>query len=281
MKTLELLRKAVEGKLDRGEEGLGYVHPSTLAQGCLLAAGHELLRHPRAEPEARRRRIMQAGTLSHERIMGYLRPFIVARELPFLEPELRIKGRCDALLYIPPEAGVEEPGFYALEVKTTSSVGFAEVRGQGAPKPEHLRQCLLYQRGLRNFYGVPVRGGIVYYENRDTLEYQLFAVEYDEGELAGILEKLPRVISLAREGKLPEGEEYRLPADHWAHRYCPYLPLCPYGQEAVANAKREIPPAVKARIIAERIVRKELKDPRKGRHRPRSLEELAREFGWE
>jgi len=241
VKTLELLRKAVEGKLDRGEEGLGYVHPSTLAQGCLLAAGHELLRHPRAEPEARRRRIMQAGTLSHERIMGYLRPFIVARELPFLEPELRIKGRCDALLYIPPEAGVEEPGFYALEVKTTSSVGFAEVRGQGAPKPEHLRQCLLYQRGLRNFYGVPVRGGIVYYENRDTLEYQLFAVEYDEGELAGILEKLPRVISLAREGKLPEGEEYRLPADHWAHRYCPYLPLCPYGQEAVANAKGRSP----------------------------------------
>lgn len=38
---------------------------------------------------------------------------------------------------------------------------------------------------------------------------------------------------------------------------------------------------MKAKIIAERIVRKELRNPRKGRHRPHSLEELAREFGWE
>lgn len=279
MKTLEVLRRAVEGKLELDRDGLGYVHPSTLAQGCLLAVGHELLRHPRAEPGARRRRIMQAGVLSHERIMGYLRPLIVAQELPFLEPELRIRGRCDALLYIPPETGVEEPGFYALEVKTLGSTGFVEVKAKG-PRPEHLRQCLLYQRGLRRFYGVPVRGGIVYYENRDTLEYRLFAVDYDEGVLAELLDKLPEVIALAREGKLPEGEGYRLPADHWAHRYCPYLPLCPYGQEAVSTSKPGIPPAVKARIIAEHIV---LKEQKRGKQRPRqqrSLEELAREFGW-
>lgn len=278
MRTLELLRRAVEGRLELGEEELGYVHPSTLAQGCLLAVGHELLRHPKAEPEARRRRVMQAGALSHRRIMGYLRPFIVAQELPFLERELRIRGRCDALLYIPPGTGAEEPGFYALEVKTVGSLGFAEVKDRGAPKVEHLRQCLLYQRGLREFYGVPVRGGIIYYENRDTLEYQLFAVDYDEGELAGLLEKLPEVIALAREGRLPEGDDYRLPDGHWAHRYCPYLPLCPEGRRAVAAAKREVPPAVRARIIAERIVRKERK---KDRRRGRSLEELAREFGWE
>ena len=281
MKIVELLRRAVEGRLEPGEETLGYVHPSTLAQGCLLAVGHELLRHPRAEPGARRRRIMEAGVHSHERIMGYLRPFIVARELPFMEPELRIRGRCDALLYIPPEAGVEEPGFYALEVKTIGSVGFAEVRAQGSPKPEHLRQCLLYQRGLRRFYGVPVRGGIVYYENRDTLEYRIFSVDYDEEGLAELLGKLPEVIALAREGRLPEGEGYRLPADHWAHRYCPYLPLCPHGQEAAAAAKGGIPPAVKARIITQRIIKKERGNREKGRRRERSLEELAREFGWE
>ena len=280
MDVLDVLRRAVEGKLEEPRDELGYVHPSTLAQGCLLAVGHELLRHPRAEPEARRKRIMQAGSLSHERIMGYLRPFIVARELPFLEPELRIRGRCDALLYIPPEAEVEEPGFYALEVKTTGSIGFAEVASRGEPKPEHARQCLIYQRGLKRFYGIPIRGGLVYYENRDTLEYHIFPVGEDEGDLEGILEKLPEVIELAREGKLPERDEFRLPPEHWAHRYCPYLPLCPYGQEAVANHKGGIPPGVKARIIAQKIVQKQVNKGNPKRS-PRSLEELAREFGWE
>lgn len=277
---MRLLKEAIEGKLPGDPGGrLGFVHPSTLAQGCLLAVAHELLGHPRAEPEARRRRIMQVGSAAHERIMEYLKPFLLAREVPFLEPEYRIRGRCDALLFIPPTLSEEHAGFYVLEVKTASSIGFAEVKGAGAPKVEHRRQCLIYQRGLRSFYGLPIRGGIIYYENRDTLEYALFPVQGGEDDLEELLGRLRRVIQLAEQGELPEGPEYRLPDDHWAHRYCPYLPLCPHGRAAVENHRGEMSDALKAKIIAESIVRKQA--ARKERRRPKSLEELARELGWE
>ncbi len=281
MRPTEVLRGLVEGKLELPEDGLGFVRPSTLSQGCLLAVWHELLGHPRAEPGARRRRIMQAGNAAHERIMGYLRPVLLARELPFLEPELRIRGRCDALLNIPSSLGGEHAGFYVLEVKTTGSLGFSEIRASGEPKVEHLRQCLIYMRGIQGFYGIPVRGGLIYYEDRDTLAYKVFQVEYDEEPLRELLELLPEVIALARRGEEPKNPAFRLPPDHWAHRYCPYLPICPYGKEAVAASPRELPEAVKARIIAQGILNKRNKGTSKKRKGLRSLEELAREFGWE
>jgi hypothetical protein len=274
--AIEVLRGLLEGREGTRDDGLGYVHPSTLAQGCLLAVARELLGMPKEEPSPHRRRIMQAGTAAHERILGYFRPVLLAREVPFLDPALRIKGRCDALLFIP-ERLSQEPGFHVLEVKTTSSLGFAEVKGEGTPKPEHRRQCLIYQHCLEGQYGIPLRGGIVYYENRDSLEYALFPVPKGEEEIAPFLRRLPAVISLAREGRLPEAPEYRLPQNHWAHRYCPYLHSCPYGQESVKAARGRGPPdQVMAKIIAERIVQKK-KKPR----RERSLEELARELGWE
>lgn len=172
--AIEVLRGLLEGREGTLDDGLGYVHPSTLAQGCLLAVARELLGMPKEEPPPRRRRIMQAGAAAHERILGYFRPVLLAREVPFFDPALRIKGRCDALLFIPERLSPEQQGFYVLEVKTTSSLGFAEVKGEGTPKPEHRRQCLIYQHCLEAQYGIPLRGGIVYYENRDSLEYALF-----------------------------------------------------------------------------------------------------------
>jgi hypothetical protein len=285
-----LLRGVLEESFSRDEdepetgEGLGWIYPSSLARGCILAVAFELLGAPKAEPESRVKRIFQVGSASHHRILNYFSKVLMAREVPFLDEEYRLKGRCDALLFIPP--GISEPsGFYVLEIKTAGSMEYSLIKGEGRPRPEHSRQCHIYIWGIERYYGLPVRGGVIYYENRDTLEYMLFPVEYDEAELLPLLERVKALLPKLREGELPQDPIDRLPPDHWAHEYCPYLEICGYGQEAVRQkmvASKEIPDAMLAKIIAERIVIKRRKEKEKERKRkgPRSLEELAEELGW-
>ncbi len=273
---LPLLGKMIEGGLLPRDKTLGYISPSTLATGCLLRAARELLGMPKAEPTGRQRRVREAGSAAHARIFRYFSPVRLAEEVPFLVEEYRIKGRCDALLYIPPSLSHAGRGFYALEIKTLGTWEYGTIEEEGKPRFDHLRQCLIYQWGVRQYYGLPIRAGIIYYENRDTMDYRLFLVPFEEGELFPLLELVKAMLPYVEKGELPQGEEYLLPLDHWAHRYCPYLPICSHGQEA-AKRKREIPETVVAKIIAEKIVRKQ----RKPKPRPRTLEELVEELDWE
>lgn len=279
VKVAALLKGVVEESLsrDENEEELGWIYPSSLARGCILAVALELLGTPKAEPDNRVKRIFQVGSSSHQRILKYFSKVIMAREVPFLDEEYRIKGRCDAILFIPSQRvdGLPGSGFYALEVKTAGSMEYGLIKEEGRPKQEHLLQCLIYIWGIERYYGLPISGGLIYYENRDTLEYMLFPVEYDEAELLPLLERAKAMLPQLREGQLPDGPEDRLPPNHWAHQYCPYLEVCDYGQEAVRQ-KKGIPDGVLAKIIAERIVAK-----KKGRRKERSLTELAEELGWD
>jgi len=282
-----LLRGVVEESLSKDEtedeEELGWIYPSSLARGCILAVALELLGAPKAEPDSRVKRIFQVGSSSHYRILRYFSKVTMAQEVPFLDEEYRIKGRCDALLFIPPGMGAC-PGFYVLEVKTAGSLEYGLIKDEGRPKEEHLRQCLIYIWGVKRYYGLPIQGGLIYYENRDTLEYMLLPVEYEEAkaELLPLLERAKAMLPHLREGRLPDGPEDRLPPDHWAHEYCPYLEICDWGQEAVRQQKmkgaKRLPDKVLAKIIAERIVQGQR---RKRRRKERSLEELAEELGWD
>ncbi len=276
MDILPLLRNLIDGKFPQREDSLGYISPSTLAAGCLLRVARELLGMPKAEPTVRQKRLRDAGSSAHSRILGYFSPISLAQEVPFLVEEHRIKGRCDALLYVPSGFSQEAQGFYALEIKTLGTWEYGTIEEEGKPRLDHLRQCLIYQWGINRYYGIPIRAGIIYYENRDTLDYMLFLVPFEEGELLPLLELVKLTLLYVERGELPQSEEYRLPLDHWGHRYCPYLPLCPYGQEAVKK-KREVPEEIVAKIIAERIVRKQ----HKPKPKVRTLEELIEELGWE
>ena len=290
VKAAALLRGVIEESLSENEDGtgeeLGWIYPSSLARGCILAVALELLRAPKAEVDNRVKRIFQVGSSSHHRILRYFSKVVMAQEVPFLDEEYRLKGRCDAILFIPPELGEVAQGFYVLEVKTASSLEYELIKEEGRPKEEHERQCLIYQWGIKRYYGLPIRGGLIYYENRDTLEYMLLPVEYDEAALLPLLERARAMLPLLQEGKLPDGPEDRLPPDHWAHEYCPYLEICDRGREAVRQQKKgkgakRLPDKVLAKIIAERIVQGKQKSRRRRKKGPRSLEELAEELGWD
>ncbi len=259
-----------------------YIHPSSLAKGCMLYIARELMGIPKAPLEARVSRILQVGTEGHRRISRYFSSITLAREVPFVDEEYRIKGYCDAIVYIPPERDAENAGFYAVEIKTSGAAEFERIVDEGQPKEEHVRQCQIYIWGIERYYKcIPLRGGIIFYENRDTLEHCLFDVEYDEAALASLLAKVKAMWERLREGQLPEDH---LPLDHWAHRYCGYLDICEVGQRAIEYQKQHrqpLPDKVLAEIIGKRIVRKRRREGAGRKARMRSLEELAAQLGWQ
>ncbi|MBI3949957.1 MAG: PD-(D/E)XK nuclease family protein [Acidobacteria bacterium] len=282
MSAATILRKVIESKPEGGTarpgDTLGYIQPSSLSRGCLLYVARELLKTPKPELDNQAKRILESGVASRNRTAKYFADLTAARELPFVDREYRIRGQCDALIYIPPSMSAERTGFYVVEIKTVKALEYDQLKHEGQPREEHMLQCLIYIWGIRRYYRViSPPGGILYYENRDTLDYLLFDVEYDEARLTPLLDQVKQVLADVRQGRLPEHQQ---PVEHCS--YCAYLEICDVGQRAVAQRKQEgsaVPDYVLAKIIAERIVNKKKLQQSK-RQAPRSLEELSSQLGW-
>jgi len=263
-----------------------YIKPSSLAKGCLLYVAYELRDEPKPPFEARIGRILSVGTDSHRRLQRSLARFCLGQEVFFEVPEYRIHGLCDGILYIPPESAPSETasGFWALEFKTTAAVEFDVLKSAGVPKEEHVRQAQIYLWGLDIFYHqrLPLKGAIIYYENRDTLEHLAFEVAPDPQAMTALMERVKAMLEGLEEDRLPE--DY-LPLDHWAHRYCPYLEICEPGKKALewqAQQPKSLPDKVVAEIIAKRIVAKKGAEKMTAKKTgSRSLADLARELDWE
>ena len=269
---------------EKGKEP--YIKPSSLAKGCLLYVAFELRDEPKPPFEARIGRILSVGTDSHRRLQRSLSRACLGQEVFFEVPEYRIHGLCDGILYIPPETlpSEEAGGYWALEFKTTAAGEFEMLKSAGAPKEEHIRQAQIYLWGLGIFYhqSIPLKGAIIYYENRDTLEHLAFEVAPDPQSMAALLGRVKSMLEGLEADRLPE--DY-LPPEHWAHRYCPYLEICEPGKKALAwqaQQPKSLPDKVVAEIIAKRIVAKKGAEKMGSKKSgPRSLADLARELDWE
>jgi len=261
-----------------------YIHPSSLAKGCMLYVAMELMGRPKAVLEPRIKRILEVGTERHRRIASYLSPVTLAREVFFVDEEYKIRGYCDAIVYIPPERDQGLAGFYAVEIKTAGSNEFERIVDEGQPRDDHVRQCQIYLWGVDRYYqhAIPLRGGIIFYENRDTLEHHLFEVSYNEELMKSLLAQIERMWAGLKQGELPN--DY-LPLDHWGHRYCPYLEVCEVGQRAMVyqqEHRQPLPDKVLAEIIGTRIVRKQRREGKVKRDsKGRNLEELVAELKWD
>ncbi len=264
-----------------------YIKPSSLARGCLLYVAFELRDEPKPALEARIGRILSVGTDSHRRLQRALGRDCLGQEVFFEVPEYRIHGFCDGILYVRPDKAADPAhvGFWALEFKTTSAGEFDAIRAAGAPKEEHIRQSQIYLWGLEVYFrgAIPLKGAIVYYENRDTLEHQAFEVLADPKSMENLLARVKAMLEGLEAGRLPL--EDTTPPEHWSHRFCPYLEMCEPGQRALewqANQPRTLPDTVLADIIAKRILAKKEAEKAGGKKKSgtRSLEDLAKEMEW-
>ncbi len=266
-----------------------YIKPSSLAKGCLLYVAFELQGKPKPPFDARVGRILSVGTDSHRRLQRGLERACLAQEVFFEVPEYRIHGFCDGILYIPPYRTADESiaGFWALEFKTAAASEFDKVKAAGVPKEEHVRQAQIYLWGLDEYYqgALPLKGAIIYYENRDTLDHLAYEVPPDPEAIADLLQRVKVMLDGLAAGHLPDDT---LPPDHWAHAYCPFLDICEPGQKAMEwqrSQPKSLPDKVLADIIAKRIVAKKAAEamttsPKK-KPGARSLADLAQELEWE
>ena len=264
-----------------------YIKPSSLAKGCLLYVAFELRGEEKPPLDARIGRILSVGTDSHRRLQRGLARACLGQEVFFEDQEYRIHGFCDGILYLEPdgEASQSVAGFWALEFKTTAASAFDIIRAAGEPKEEHIRQAQIYLWGLeRHFHGaLPLKGAIIYYENRDSLEHLAFEVYADPQYMQELLARVKAMLAGLEADKLPEDT---LPPDHWAHRYCPYLEICEPGKQAMewqAQQPKSLPDKVVADIIAKRIVAKKGAEKMTGKKKPgaRSLNDLAQDLDWD
>jgi hypothetical protein len=281
--VVDLLQREDWQKPDRS-----YIKPSSLAKGCLLYVAFELQGRPKPPMDARVGRILSVGTDSHRRLQRMLSRACLAQELYFVVPEYRIHGFVDGVLYIPPEKAPapDAAGFWALEFKTTAGSEFDKVKAAKMAKEEHARQAQIYLWGLERYLEgqIPLKGAIIYYENRDTLEHAAFEVLPDPEAITDLMERVQKMLAAVDGESLPD--DY-LPEDHWGHRYCPYLETCEPGQRAMqwqAQQPKDLPDEVLANMIAKRIVAKkgaEKMTEKKQKKGQRSLSELAEELEWE
>jgi hypothetical protein len=264
-----------------------YIKPSSLARGCLLYVAFELRGEPKPALDARVERILSVGTDSHRRLQRALGRACLGQEVFFEVPEYRIHGFCDGILYVPPgkAADLSAAGFWALEFKTTAANEFDMIRAASSPKEEHIRQVQIYLWGLEVYFhgAIPLQGGIIYYENRDTLDHQAFEVAPDPQATADLLARVKTMLSGLENDRLPL--EDTTPPEHWSHRYCPFLEICEPGQRAMqwqAKQPKDLPDKVLADIIAKRIVAKKgaEKQSDKKKSGTRSLDDLAHELDW-
>jgi hypothetical protein len=264
-----------------------YIKPSSLAKGCLLYVAFELQGHPKPPMDPRVGRILSVGTDSHRRLQRSLSRACLTQEVYFVVPEYRIHGFVDGVLYIPPD-NTPDPsfvGFWILEFKTTAGSEFDKVKAAKQPKEEHIRQAQIYLWGMEIYFDgqIPLKGAIIYYENRDTLDHVAYEVPPDPESVGDLMNRVRDMLNALDAGKLTD--DY-LPEDHWGHRYCPYLDICEPGQKAMdwqSQQPKTLPDEVLANMIAKRIVAKQgaEKMTNKKKKGPRSLAEMAQERGWE
>lgn len=279
---------AVEWLQEEHKSEQAYIKPSSLAKGCMLYVAFELQDKPKPPFEARVGRILAVGTDSHRRLQRGLTRACLAQEVFFEIPEYRIHGFCDGILYLPPGQAVDEQavGFWVLEFKTSAASEFDKVKAAKIPKEEHVRQAQIYLWGLQEYYrgAIPLKGAIIYYENRDTLDHLAYEVYPDPALMADLLARIKRMLNGLEMDQLPEDDV--LPPDHWAHGYCAFLDICEPGKRAIEwqqSRPKELPDKVMAELIAKRIVAKKGAEKMTSKKKPagqRSLLDLAEELNW-
>ena len=166
--------------------------------------------------------IMDNGTSFHNRIEGVFEDMgiMVAPELSLKDPDLKVSGRSDAIIWnylreedeedgevikledVDGKIVYEGPENYVLlvEFKSISENGFYKLP-KTKPRQDHEDQLQLY------FYLTGITKGLIYYENKNNQAVTEFVVERDDERIKEITNRIKRLVKRAEEGDIPEPEE--------------------------------------------------------------------------
>lgn len=246
-----LTKENQERQQQRYEDGrIGNFYPSSVGN-CKRRITYQMMGYPGKPIPGRNLLIMDNGTYFHERMedtfnrMGIM----IAPELKLKDPELRISGRSDAIIWnflkkegdVYPDDKViklyqpvkdangkdteEQELVYEglasdvliVEFKSIKSKGYNDYVPKTKPQKKHEMQLQLY------FYLTGIRQGMVYYENKDTQEQKYFHVTYNQSIVDEIVADIQFVIGHIDAGTLPERE---FQPTSFECRYCDFRDIC-------------------------------------------------------
>lgn len=164
---------------------------------------------------------MENGKLAHERIQAM---FEKAEDIEVVDIEREL------LVEDPPIFAFIDlivkflSGEYVGEIKTSNSKKFYQIVKDGDIPDYHLIQLLLYM------HFTEIKQGFLYYENKDTLDFQIIPVEYKDYEerILGVIDWMKEVRA---NWESRESEYGNLPVRPWTRskggcRFCPLKKDC-------------------------------------------------------
>lgn len=235
----------------RYEDGrIGKFYPSSVGK-CKRLVSYQMMGYPGKPKQGRNVLILDNGTYFHNRMedlferMGIL----IAPELKLKDPELRISGRSDAIiwnfmkttegpiegdeiikLYKPTydEEGNEledlelvyegwASDVLIVEFKSSKEKTYNDYIPKTKADKKHEMQLQLY------FFLTGIRAGMVYYENKNTQDQKYYYIEYNQAIIDGIVNDIKFIIEHIDKGTLPE-REYQ--PTSFECRYCDYRDIC-------------------------------------------------------
>lgn len=170
--------------------------------------------------------VMENGTSFHNRMEAMFEDMgiMIAPELSLKDPELKVSGRSDAIIWSPfyeegePDGKIiklENPAgdliyegpenrVCLVEFKSINENGFYGLR-KSKPKDAHEEQLQLY------FYLTGITKGIVYYENKNNQRNTEYIIDRDEEVIKRVTKRIKYLLKCAENHEIPEPEH--LPTD--------------------------------------------------------------------
>lgn len=217
-----------ERQAERGSDA-GEWHPSGLTDCARKAVYAYKGYEPSDEKDFRSIRIMSRGTDIHEYIQDLLLADAANTDGMEFLPEVKvdthgIKGSCDGLLRYD-----EGEPWEVQEFKSISPNGKRFLKGQ--PKPEHVKQARIYQRGLKEM-GYNVKDTIcIAYFDRDDFSVAEFRVDaWLDAEWYEFLGEVAELEDHVMEGTLPDRMPIVKGKKYWLCGYCEYATRCWEGE---------------------------------------------------
>tara|TARA_Y100000310_G_scaffold335338_2_gene417148 strand:+ start:50933 stop:51607 length:675 start_codon:yes stop_codon:yes gene_type:complete len=179
------------------------------ADTCPRQIYYSFKNKPKAQLEARTRRIFEQGDYSHMRLMSALFSMGIVKAVEITIPlNEQFNGRADAIITLEEES-------YVLEIKTTKDYAFKILE---KPTPAMEKQLQLYL----HFFNI--QKGILIVENKDTQELKEFVVEKNEELINKLLQQFDYLRDQIGSTVTPQKPENLEP---WKCKLCPYQ-FCKY-----------------------------------------------------